>query len=61
MQYHVVFDIAQAGYRYWWIPTSGLLFVLIGIILVRFPNTIKDRMPGGENALPFLFLGIAIF
>ena len=31
MNYEVVFDVAEAGYRYWWGPAVGLVFVIIGM------------------------------
>src|SRR5436305_816490 len=33
MHYHVVFDVAQSGYRFWWAPAAGLLFIAVGGLL----------------------------
>jgi hypothetical protein len=33
MHYHVVFDVAQSGYRFWWAPAAGLLLIAVGALL----------------------------
>jgi hypothetical protein len=38
MNYHAVFDLGLSGYRYWWFPTAGLVFVCIGSLLFFFPQ-----------------------
>jgi hypothetical protein len=35
MHFETVFDVAQAGYRYWWLPAFGLIFVAIGATTIR--------------------------
>ena len=32
--YVVVFDAAEAGYRQWWFPAFGLIFVALGLLCV---------------------------
>jgi predicted PurR-regulated permease PerM len=54
MEYEVVFDILDTGYRFWWFPAGGLLFVLIGIILVKFRKIIAPRIPR-------IFISIFVF
>jgi hypothetical protein len=59
-----VFDVANTGYRDWWFPAFGLIFIVIGAILPRlfeaglFPEYQK-KMFGGW--FPKLWLGFAIF
>ena len=58
-----VFDVANTGYRDWWFPAFGLIFIVIGAILPRlfeaglFPEYQK-KMFGGW--FPKLWLGFAI-
>jgi len=59
-----VFNLADTGYRDWWFPAFGLIFVVIGVILPKlfdagiFPNYQKQWM---GNWFPSVFLGFAIF
>jgi hypothetical protein len=34
IQYEVVFDASEAGYRYWWFPACGLIVLAIGTVFV---------------------------
>ena len=36
-QYQTVFDLAQSGYKTWPFPALGLIFVMIGAVMVFFP------------------------
>ena len=45
--YYTVFDLAQAGYRNWWFPASGLIFVFIGSLLVFAPDWMQKLLPYG--------------
>ena len=38
MHFETVFDVAQAGYKDWWFPSMGFIFVAIGAVLVFFPR-----------------------
>ena len=38
MHFETVFDVAQAGYKDWWVPAIGLIFVAIGAALAFFPR-----------------------
>jgi len=62
LQYEVVFDLAEIGYRQWWFPAFGLLFVVVGGILVKFRATVqKWRMPTLlAKSFPFIVLGFSI-
>jgi len=42
MHYHVVFDVGQAGYRYWWSPAVGLIFILVGALMWRFSKQVDE-------------------
>ena len=60
MNFELVFDVSQAGYRYWWFPAVGLIPLAIGagILLYRRQNpsaplSLRDRV------LPYLFTGFA--
>jgi hypothetical protein len=54
MTYHLLFDVSTAGYRAWWWPALGLLFVFIGCGAVLF----RKRMGGG--LFPFVFLASSV-
>jgi hypothetical protein len=41
--YHVVFDLAAAGYRAWWFSAWGLLFIAFGIFALRNPKFMPVR------------------
>jgi hypothetical protein len=34
-EYRLIFDVVQVGYRHWWFPTFGLLFVLLGFVFAK--------------------------
>jgi hypothetical protein len=59
--YTVVFDISQVGYKAFFIPAFGLLFVGIGILLFAVPNAIPFRGPPAfEKPFKYFFLGFSI-
>jgi len=39
MEFETAFDVAQAGYRYWWLPTAGLLPLVVGALMAFAPQT----------------------
>ena len=53
MQYTVLFDVIDSGYRQWWFPAMGLIAIAIGTGLVIF----RRRT---ERIFPFFFLGFAV-
>ncbi|MDB6149833.1 MAG: hypothetical protein JWQ44_1281 [Chthoniobacter sp.] len=57
MEYTVIFDVSESGYRHWWFPSVGLIFVVIGSVLFRFRHQLGHRTP---EFLPYLFLGFSI-
>jgi hypothetical protein len=60
MGYEVAYDILDAGYRYWWFPGGGVLFIVIGSFLVKFRKTISPKAPRAfVNIFAFFFLGFS--
>jgi len=45
-----VFDILDTGYRDWTFPAVGVIFIVIGIVIVAFPRLLK------AVGIPFLNL-----
>ncbi len=59
--YVTVFDLAEAGYRQWPFAAFGLLFVGVGILLVRHRRQLPTSGPTWfRSTFPFLFLGFAV-
>jgi hypothetical protein len=58
VEYTVVFDVTQSGFRNLWFPAFGLIFVAVGSGLVVFRRHLSARTP---RFFPFAFLGFAIF
>lgn len=46
MQYELIFDVTQSGFRNWTFPAFGLVFVAVGIFLLK-----------NRKSLPFMFPG----
>lgn len=63
MEYEVIFDLAQSGYRPWWFPALGLIFTIVGAVLVKFRRVVQQwRMPRVLGKIfPYIFLGFSIF
>jgi len=57
MQYSVVFDVIESGYRQWWFAASGFVFIAVGVVLVAFRRFLAPR---NATWFPFAFLGFAI-
>lgn len=59
-----VYDVATSGYRDWWFPAVGLIFVIIGLILPKlfaagvFPDYQRKMFAGW---FPALFVGFSSF
>jgi len=60
--FHTVFDASNSGYRYWWFPAIGLVFVGIGLAVPTLIRTGAFRKPAPwmEKWFPRFFLGFAI-
>ncbi len=60
-EYTTVFDLAEVGYRQWPFAAFGLLFVAVGVLLVRYRRQLPARGPGWfRSAFSFVFLGFSI-
>jgi hypothetical protein len=46
MQYVLIFDVAESGFRNWWFPAVGLIFVAVGIFLVKNRKILPYMFPG---------------
>ena len=54
MSYRLIFDAARSGYTNWPFAAGGLVFVCIGVLLV------KGRAQAPKKALRYVFLGFSI-
>ncbi len=46
MKYALIFDVVEGGFRNWWFPAVGLVFVFIGIFLVKNRKILPCMFPG---------------
>jgi LPXTG-motif cell wall-anchored protein len=53
--YTTVFDLAETGFKSWWFPAVGLIFIAIGILVILG----RYKHSGGKR-FPLFFLGFAI-
>ena len=61
MEYKIIFEIAQTGIGELTFILPGILFIIIGIFLVKFRHHIaKTRSKRFTNVFSFFFLGFAI-
>jgi hypothetical protein len=62
MNFQLVFDADQAGYRQWWFPAFGLIFVAVGLVMLAYrrmnPSSGRTRW---SRVFPYLFTGFAVF
>jgi hypothetical protein len=60
--FHTVFDASTTGWRYWWFPAIGLIFVMIGVAMPLMIRTgaFRSKPLFIKRWLPRLFLGFAI-
>src|SRR4051812_48645956 len=57
LDYKVVFDVADAGYKSWTFPAFGLIFIAVGIALV----VRRKRLPGRWSESPRLGSALSFF
>ena len=61
MTYVTVYDLAQAGYREWYFPVFGLLFVLLGGVLIRYRAMFPTTGPTAfRRVFPWAGLSLAV-
>lgn len=56
-EYRVAFDLASAGYKTWWFPTLGLLFVAVGLGLFRYQG--PARSARARRVVSVFFIGFS--
>jgi len=61
MTFELVYDTYEAGYRYWWFPSVGLIFVAVGLTVLIY----QHKNPSQTRSLwfrvfPRLFTGFAV-
>ena len=62
-----IFDVQDSGFRDWTFPAFGLLFVVIGLFILVFPNLIRavgipylNLQSGLQKSFPYVFVGFAV-
>jgi hypothetical protein len=62
MEYEVVFDLLQVGYRTWTFAAVGLVFVAIGILIFRWERSsaFSKNYPRFSKVFRYYFLGFSI-
>jgi hypothetical protein len=55
-QYHVVFDLSQKGFQ-WWFPAFGLIFALIGGVMIWLGR--RNRWPLSRSFVGYFMVGFA--
>jgi hypothetical protein len=61
MQYEVVFDVATAGYREWWVPFWGLFFIGLGWLLAQSRQRGEPHATVRSGILPRVFYTLGVF
>jgi hypothetical protein len=54
MSYETVFEITQKAYEWWW-PSIGLIFLVIGVILIKFGPILDRNKNKKKIGLTFAF------
>jgi hypothetical protein len=62
VSYTTVFDVTQSGYRQWWFPAFGLIFIVVGLALPFLIRVRLFRKPPAwmESWFPVVFVGFAL-
>jgi hypothetical protein len=58
MTYRTVFDVAHQGSPLFSFPTFGLLFILVGVVMVWRPAFIQQMMPTSSNGIDLRLFGM---
>jgi hypothetical protein len=61
--YTLVFCVADCGYKAWWFPAMGLVFIFLGIFAIPVLNQFSWRpwSPAALGAFQVFWVGFAIF
>jgi hypothetical protein len=57
--YRVVYDAAALWFPDWWVPAAGLVFVVLGFLLVRFPDAVRAHRTAVRATGAFIALAAA--
>jgi len=57
--YRVAFDLVSVGYRAWWFPLSGLIFIGIGSGILLVPRLLGIRPSTYTKAIAVFIVGFA--
>ncbi len=57
--YRLVFDVAQAGYRYWWFPAVGSIFLTIGVAWLLVGKRMPELSLWTRLLAPAILTGLA--
>jgi hypothetical protein len=60
MQYVLIFDVVESGFRNWWFPALGLIFVAVGIFLVKNRKILPYMFPGQMGPKDGIKLGVFV-
>ena len=60
MEYETAFDLLEVGYRQWTFPAFGLIFIVIGAVLIIFRRATSGEPRGRWSRVqPYVFFGFA--
>jgi hypothetical protein len=60
MNYEVIFDVAEGGFRNWTFPAFGLIFVAVGIFCLKNRKSLPYMFPGQIGPEDGIKLGIFV-
>ena len=60
MKYELIFDVAEGGFRNWTFPAFGLIFVVVGIFLVKNRKILPYMFPGQMGPKDGVKLGVFV-
>jgi hypothetical protein len=62
MKYELVFDVAEAGYRQWWVPATMLFLLVVWLGVAVFRHIANSPQPlGWRGWLYYLSSGFFVF
>lgn len=63
-EYELVFDVRREGYRNWWFPAFGLIFVVVGCGMLwfrRYYPVRSGKWLRWRRAFPYIWTGFSVF